>query len=185
MARASVTNREFKGVRIEIETEIPFEEVLGALRAQTGRTTVAEIGAVASAASSVEDFHKDVNKRFVGPGGFMIFAEIDHGEWIARYGIHRRVLRVILGNPLIAITMLREDISAGLFAPVEILLADKADGSGSMLQYVRPSSLIAIDGNAALASAARELDRKLDLLLSNITGLNAGATPQEKAAAQK
>jgi hypothetical protein len=30
-------------------------------------------------------------------------------------------MRVILGNPLIAITMLRHEVTAGLFAPVECL----------------------------------------------------------------
>ena len=34
------------------------------------------------------------------------------------------------GNPLIAITMIRHDITAGLFAPVEILVTEKDERSG-------------------------------------------------------
>jgi len=119
---AQLTIRDFKGLRIQVESDHGFEEVVRRLHEQTGRTTVGEIGAIAATASSAGDFHKDVTQRFVGSSGFMIFTEFDHGGWISRYGINRRVLRVI-------------------------------------------------DGNPELASAASELDRKLDLLISNITGL--------------
>ena len=36
----------------------------------------------------------------------MLFGLFNHGGWITKAGIDRKVLRVILGNPLIAITML-------------------------------------------------------------------------------
>ena len=55
------------------------------------------------------------------------------------------VVRWILGNPLIAITMIRHDITAGLFAPVEILVTEKERGPGTTITYVRPSSLIFIE----------------------------------------
>jgi len=86
------------------------------------------------------------------------------------YGIDRRVLRIILGNPLIAITMLSEDLSAGLFAPVEILLI--AAGSGTTVIYERPSTLMVVKENPPLKSAAVDLDHKLEALVATITGLN-------------
>jgi uncharacterized protein (DUF302 family) len=168
---ARLMSQEFKGLRIQVESDRGFDEIVRRLHEQTGRTTIGEITGLAATASSSEDFHKDVSQRFVGPSGFMVFAEFDHGGWISRYGINRRVLRVILGNPLIAITLMRHDISAGLFAPVEILLVDHESGPGSTVHYVRPSTLMMVDGNPELASAALELDRKLDLLISNITDL--------------
>jgi uncharacterized protein (DUF302 family) len=173
---AQLMTRDFKGLRIRVESDYGFEEVVRRLHEQTGRTTVGEIGAIAATASSAEDFHKDVTERFVGPSGFMIFTEFDHGGWISPYGINRRVLRVILGNPLIAITLMRHDISAGLFAPVEILLVGHGSGPGSTVHYVRPSTLMLIDGDPELASAASELDRKLDALISNMTGLGGRET---------
>lgn len=83
-------------------------------------------------------------------------------------GIDRKVLRVILGNPLIAITMLRHDVTAGLFAPVEVLLIDEADGRSS-LTYVKPSSLLVVEHNPELLSAAKELDTKLAALAAKVT----------------
>jgi uncharacterized protein (DUF302 family) len=78
------------------------------------------------------------------------------------------VLRVILGNPLIAITMLRHDVTAGLFAPVEVLLVDEGD-DGSSLTYVKPSTLMVVEDNPKLLSAATELDAKLAALAANVT----------------
>ncbi|WP_410803233.1 DUF302 domain-containing protein [Paraburkholderia sp. SIMBA_053] len=37
--------------------------------------------------------------------------------------MRRPAVRIILGNPLIAITVMRLDVTAGLFAPVELLLS--------------------------------------------------------------
>jgi hypothetical protein len=52
--------------------------------------------------ASQEDYAREVTKRYVGESGFMLFGEIDHGGWIAKFGINRRIIRSILGNPLIA-----------------------------------------------------------------------------------
>jgi uncharacterized protein (DUF302 family) len=78
-------------------------------------------------------------------------------------------LRIILGNPLFAITMMREDISAGLFAPVEMLLIE--DGEGSILDYVQPSSLMVTVKNEPLLKAALAPDTKFEELVERITGL--------------
>ncbi len=97
----------------------------------------------------------------------MLFALIDHGGWIGKAGIDRKAMRVILGNPLIAITMLRHDVTAGLFAPVEMLLTD--EGTGSSLTYVKPSSLMVTEPNPELLRAAEQLDAKLAALARKVT----------------
>jgi uncharacterized protein (DUF302 family) len=169
MAQATQKTIPFNGTRVQVDTYLGFDEVLQRLGQQTGKSTVPEINQVATNSNSAEDFEKEVTHRFVGPSGFMLFARIDHGTWIAKYGINRRVLRIILGNPLLAVTMLREDISAGLFAPVEMLLVENE--YGSTVYYVRPSSLMVVTDNPPLKAAALELDRKLELLIVEITGL--------------
>ncbi len=84
-------------------------------------------------------------------------------------GIERKAARVIIGNPLIAITMLRHDVAAGLFAPVELLLLDE-DGGRSSLTYVKPSSLMVVEPNPELLGAAEELDAKIAALATRVTG---------------
>ena len=167
MSETTVTRREFRGVRVEIKSAVNFDEVLRRLQEQTANSSVPQINEVAARSKSVEEFEAEVKKQFVGPSDFMVFSKIDHSDWIGLYGIKRRVLRIILGNPLIAITMMREDITAGLFAPVEMLLVE--DGAGSALYFVLPSSLMVIDKNERLQRAAVALDEKLERLAATIS----------------
>jgi uncharacterized protein (DUF302 family) len=100
----------------------------------------------------------------------MSFAEIDHGTWLTVFGIHRRSVRWVLGNPLIAVTMIRHDITVGLFAPVELLITEHEDGRGTNVVYIRPSSLIIVEENEPLRQAAEILDTKLAALVTSATG---------------
>jgi uncharacterized protein (DUF302 family) len=158
----------FRGVRLTLRSKLPFDEVLTRFSAQVGRAAVSEIMRLAAESPDEETFAKEIESRYVGRSGFILFAEIDHGGWIARFGIKRRVLRLIFGNPLIAITMIREDTSAGLFVPVEMLLVGAPDG-GTTLTYVQPSSLIAIDDdNSVFRAAAEALDAKVSTLMTAV-----------------
>ena len=98
----------------------------------------------------------------------MLFATLDHGAWIKKAGIERKALRIVIGNPLIAITMLRHDVTAGLFAPVELLITEEENGQ-SALTYVVPSSLMVVEPNEPLRTAALELDAKLASLARKVT----------------
>jgi hypothetical protein len=66
--------------------------------------------------------------------------------------------------------MLRHDLTAGLFAPVEMLLIDDGEGHSS-LTYMKPSSLMVVEHNPELLSAAKELDAKLAALAAKVTSL--------------
>jgi uncharacterized protein (DUF302 family) len=154
----------FAGKRIRQYSTLSFDEVLAKLRARVGEASIA---GVVGLSGTREEFEAQMGK-YVGDSGFMLFAEIDHGAWIAKYGIKRRLLRWIFGNPLIAITMLQHDYTAGLFVPIELLLAENDDGAGCNIVYVLPSSLIAIDAaNPQLRAAALALDAKLEALVAS------------------
>jgi uncharacterized protein (DUF302 family) len=116
---------------------------------------------------SWESYEREVQSR-AGPSGFMLFALLDHGGWIKKAGIERKVIRVMIGNPLIAITMLRHDVTAGLFAPVELLVTEEENGR-SALTYVVPSSLMVVEPNEPLHAAATQLDAKLAALATKVT----------------
>ncbi len=168
--QTSIKSQEFTAIRVQVETPLSFDEVLGRLRSLTGHASISEIVEVAQKARSEADYVREVKSRFVGESGFMLFMEIDHGGWIEKFGIKRRALRWILGNPLIAITMMRHDITAGLFAPVEFLATENKDGNGTTVTYVRPSSLMVVEENPPLLAAAKALDQKFDTLIAKATG---------------
>ena len=155
----------FDGVRVRYDSSKSYDELLASLLADIGEKPVSLDGL--ATAGGWRSYEQQVEPH-VGPSGFMLFKLIDHGAWIEKEGIHRKVMRVILGNPLIAITMLRHDVSAGLFAPVEALVMDEGEGRSS-LTYVKPSSLMVVEPNPELLSAAEELDAKLAALATKVT----------------
>ena len=113
----------FNGVRLRFDSTKGFDDLVAALLADVGNNPV-QIDDIAARFGSWESYEHEVQSH-VGPSGFMLFALWNHGGWIVKAGIERKVLRVVIGNPLIAITMLRHDVTAGLFAPVELLLTDE------------------------------------------------------------
>ena len=156
----------FDGVRVRYDSDKTYDELLAALLADIGREPV-PIGDIATVSDDWQTYAQRVRSH-VGPSGFMLFALLDHGGWLTKAGIDRRAMRVVLGNPLIAVTMLRHDVTAGLFAPVELLILDE-DGGRSSLTYVKPSSLMVVQPNPELLSAATELDTKLAALAQKVT----------------
>lgn len=156
----------FDGVRVRYDSAKSYDELVAALLADVGDQPV-PIDDIAWARDSWEFYAEEVQPH-VGPSGFMLFTLFNHGGWIKKAGIDRKVLRAIIGNPLIAITMLRHDVTAGLFAPVELLLVEEDNGHSSLL-YVKPSSLMVVEHNPALRAAAEELDTKLAALAVKVT----------------
>lgn len=156
----------FEGVRLRYDSAKSYDQLLAGLLADIGERPV-PIDDIGKSSDSWESYEREVQSH-VGPSGFMLFGLFNHGGWISKAGIHRKVMRVILGNPLIAITMLRHDVTAGLFAPVEVLLVDEGEGRSSLI-YVKPSSLMVVENNPELLSAAEELDAKLAALAAKVT----------------
>jgi uncharacterized protein (DUF302 family) len=166
MSTSEPRETRFDGVRVRYDSAKSYDELVAALLADIGERPVS-LDDLAHASSSWESYQQQVEPH-VGPSGFMLFKVFDHGAWIRKTGIERKVLRVVLGNPLIAITMLRHDVNAGLFAPIEVLLVEEAAGRSS-LTYLKPSSLMVIEDNPELLSAATELDAKLAVLVEKVT----------------
>jgi uncharacterized protein (DUF302 family) len=156
----------FDGVRVRYDSAKSYDELVAALLADIGEKPVS-INDFATATDSWQSYQERARPR-VGRSGFMLFAHLDHCAWITEAAIDPKVLRVILGNPLIAITMLRHDVTAGLFAPVELPIVDEGEGRSS-LTYVKPSSLMVVEPNPELLNAAKELDAKLASLAATAT----------------
>lgn len=162
-----MTEVRFDGVRVRYDSAKSYDALVAALLADIGEEPV-PINDIATGTGDWNSYRESVESH-AGPSGFMLFGTVDHGAWVSKAGIDRRALRVILGNPLLAITMLRHDVKAGLFAPVELLIADEGD-AGSSVTYVKPSSLMVVEPNPELLSAAAQLDAKLAALAEKVTG---------------
>lgn len=174
------STRIFKGQRVRFATSLSYDEVLQNLRelvetksfnkaSSQGNTVVPkDFEKLVKTQVTPENFEK-IFKSQIGDFDFMLFFEFDQGIWLPAFGINRKVMRWVMGNPFIAISMMRHDISAGLFTPVELLLFENEADSGCTVIYDLPSSMIALDDNQDLLNAAHVLDQKLYNVVSQAT----------------
>jgi len=103
----------------------------------------------------------------LGRTGLMLFVEFDHGAGV-RSGTGRatpRMIRFVIGNPLIMRQMAQHVPDAGSYAPVTILVDERPDGVH--LSYDRMASFLAPYQNAAALDVARELDAKVEAMLAS------------------
>ena len=150
-------------------TNRSFDAVVAAFEAAVGTTDEQSFRAAVRASAGADDFERRMH-AFEGPSGFMRFMRIDHGAWMSRIGLAARAILYILGNPLIARTLLEHDIGAGLNVPVRAMIYEDPHSGTCRFAYDLPSSLMARLGNEKLLAAARRLDEKLVALAESVTG---------------
>ncbi len=105
-----------------------FDEVVAAFSAAVGAGDGESFRKAVGAATGPEDFEARM-RALEGSSGFMLFLETDHGAWMARAGLKARAKLYIIGNPLIARTMIEHDIGVGLHVPVRVLIYEGASRS--------------------------------------------------------
>ena len=78
------------------------------------------------------------------------------------------MVRLIVCNPLIMQQMARHVPDAGSYAPVTVLVDERSDGVH--ISYDRMASLLAPYRNSEALAVARDLDKKVETLLSEVAG---------------
>jgi uncharacterized protein (DUF302 family) len=71
-----------------------------------------------------------------------------------------------IGNPLTASRMTRHQISAGLYAPIRVLLREDSEGRVAF-EYDRPVSVFGQFHDAEVDLVAQQLDRDLQAALED------------------
>jgi uncharacterized protein (DUF302 family) len=152
-------------------TRLPFDEVIQAFERAVGSVEGVYDDLVAMSHDTAE-FERLVRER-EGSSGFMRFFTADHGAWAELEGMDFRARLYVIGNPLIALTMLRHEVAAGLNVPVRIMIYEDVGGGTTRFVYDLPSSLMSVLGNEQVMNAARKLDEKLITLAVDVTGVEA------------
>lgn len=155
--------------RIEVErfsrvSSKSFDDVVAAVESKIGHPNMSAFRQGITAAQGEAEMKKVVD-RTVGPSGLMEFARYDLGEILQKEnGTNRpRIVRLVMGNPLIMKEMVKFVPDAGSYAPVTVLIDERADGVH--LSYDRMASFLAPYGNAQALKVARELDAKIESML--------------------
>jgi uncharacterized protein (DUF302 family) len=94
-----------------------------------------------------------------------IFGFRDHGAAVQVAGLQRQAIQYDIGNPLTATKMTRHRISAGLYAPIRVLLRE--DGDGVAFEYDRPISTFGQFADPEVDEVARKLDKDLQAVLES------------------
>ena len=152
--------------RFTLRSSKPFDEVVAALNSAVGHPDMTEFWKSTHSAQSDAELQNTIEKG-LGRTGLMLFVEFDHGA-IVRKGTGRatpRMIRFVIGNPPIMREMAKHVPDAGSYAPVTVLVDERADGVH--LSYDRMTSLLAPYENPAALKVARELDAKVEALLAS------------------
>ena len=150
--------------RFSLISSKPFDQVVAVLYASIGHPDMAEFGRSTHEARSFAELKSAVEKG-LSTVGLMLFMQLDHGA-ILRKETGRetpKMIRFIVGNPLIMKEMVKHVPDAGSYAPVTVLVDERADGVH--LSYDRMASFLAPYGNRDALEVARDLDKKIEDLL--------------------
>ena len=115
--------------RFTLSSSKPFDQVVAALNSAVGHPDMAEFWKSTHRAQSAAELQSTIEK-VLGRTGLMLFVEFDHGA-IVRKGTGRdtpRMIRFVIGNPLIMKEMAKRVPDAGSYAPVTILIDERPDG---------------------------------------------------------
>src|SRR6202166_1653227 len=156
--------RKIEMERFSLTTSKRFDEVISSVNAGIGHPDMAELGRSTHEAHSFAELKSAVEKG-LSEAGLMLFMHLDHGA-VLRKETGRdtpRIIRFIIGNPLIMKETAKQVPEAGSYAPVTVLVDERADGVH--LSYDRMATFLAPYANPAALDVARELDRKIEKIL--------------------
>jgi uncharacterized protein (DUF302 family) len=159
--------RKIEVERFSLVSSKSFDQVVAALYGSIGHPEMAEFARSTNAASSFTELQRVVEKG-LSEAGLMLFMQLDHGA-VVRKETGRdtpRIIRFVMGNPLIMMEMAKHVPDAGSYAPVTVLVDERQDGVH--LSYDRMASFLATYGNPEALRVAEYLDNKVETLLCDV-----------------
>src|ERR1700677_4442127 len=152
--------------RFSLITSRPFDAVVASLKAGVGQLDLAAFANASRSQGTFAELEHVINRN-MGKTGLMLFLEFDHGAVIRKEtGLEiPKIVRLVIGNPLVMKEMAKHVPDAGSYAPVTVLVDERADGVH--LSYDRMVSFLEPYENTDALKVARELDAKVEKLLND------------------
>ena len=150
--------------RFSVTSSKPFDAIVAALKSAVGQPNMIEFFKETRATMSFPDLERVVQSG-LGRTDLMLFAEFDLGDILRReMGAKTpKIIRFVVGNPLIMKEMVKHVPDAGSYAPVTLLIDERPDGVH--LSYDKMESYLAHYGSSEALAVARTLDAKITTLL--------------------
>src|SRR5260370_33063082 len=161
-----MSTRRFEIERFGLTSSKSFESVVAAIKAAIGRLDLVEFAKASKGARTFAELEKVIG-RDLGRTGLMLFMEFDHGAVLRKEtGLDRpKIVRLVIGNPLVMKEMAKHVPDAGSYAPVTVLVDGRDDGVH--LSYDRMTSFLSPYENPDALKVARELHSKVERLLND------------------
>ena len=155
--------------RFSLTTSKQFDEVIAGVNAGIGHPDMAEFARSTHEARSFAELKSAVEKG-LSKAGLMQFMQLDHGAVLRKEsGSDKpKIIRFIIGNPLIMKEMAKHVPDAGSYAPVTVLVDGRPDGVH--ISYDRMASLLASYRDSEALAVARNLDEKVEAFLYEAAG---------------
>ena len=150
--------------RFSVVSQRPFDEVMQRLTATIGRPDLKAFHDAVASATTMGELEAVV-RHAVGSSDLMEFVRFDSGDLLRkeRGGQGPRMVRLVVGNPLIMKEMAKAVPDAASYAPVTILIDERLDGVH--ISYDSMASLLAPYGHQDALGIAKDLDTKVEQLL--------------------
>src|ERR1700749_1581412 len=141
-----------------------FDAGVAALKSAVGQPNMVEFFKKARATKSLPDLQRVVHAG-LGRTDLMLFAEFDLGDILRRETGSEtpKIIRFVVGNPLIMKEMVKHVPDAGSYAPVPVLIDEPPDGVH--VSYDKMASYLLHYGSSESPAVARNLDAKITSLL--------------------
>ena len=155
--------------RFSVVSTRPFEEVVERLTATIGRPDMNAYYKGIAAARNLADL-ETVVRGAIGSSGLMEFVRFDPGEILRKEhgGEGFKILRLVVGNPLIMKEMAKAVPDAASYAPVTILVDERDDGVH--LSHDSMVSLLTPYESEPVLAIARDSDLMIERLLEAAAG---------------
>jgi hypothetical protein len=165
-------------LRITVERRVvvstrKFDDVLASIDAAVGHPDMHAFWKEIAATSTYAEMEAVV-QRAIGHSGLMEFTHFDHGQFLKKAQnlvgpiATPRIVRFVIGNPLIMMAMAKHVHDAGSYAPVTLLVDER--GGGVRLSYDTMASFLGSYGEPVALRVARELDAKVEALMTAAAG---------------
>ena len=150
--------------RFSVISNKPFELIVAALEAAVGHPDMVEFVKETQEALTFAELNNAIHRN-LGRTGLMMFMKFDLGAILRKENRLNtpKVVRFLIGNPLIMKEMVNHIPDAGSYAPVTILVDERPDGVH--LSYDKMVSLLAPYRNPEALVVARDLDSKIEYLI--------------------
>lgn len=152
----------FYNERIEWEIDQSYSKTMRRIHSILKKPALFKLGFMLRF-KQAEKFTAYINQN-TGILGLMILGSIPHGSIISLSGERHKAVQLLIGNPLIALSMMKIHPEAGVYAPLRVFIHE-IDHDKTLITYDKPSLLFGQWDEQIFQDTGKLLDEKMETLI--------------------